>query len=216
MELSDFYNHHKGQTCLIAGMGPNLKLTPPEWFNYTSFSVNTIYMYEGWKPTYYAAVDLDMLKLYDTDVTKKYNDVTKFFPRPDFDELQGDNIYRFYHRDCNYWVGGMRANDAKALTRDGIGYKRIWDCVLQLVWHMGFTTVLFIGISHKPETRNVHFWGFEPRDPEYAGFEYETLGLQHFTRVLQTEGVTLLNLSEDTYLPENVMPRDDWRNWKNA
>jgi hypothetical protein len=53
----DFYNLHSGETCLIVGVAPNLKLTPPELFNYPSFSVNTIYHYEGWKPTYYVGVD---------------------------------------------------------------------------------------------------------------------------------------------------------------
>jgi hypothetical protein len=211
--LEDFYNYHAGETCVIAGVGPNLKLTPPEWFNYPSFSVNTIYLYEGWKPDYYVAVDLDMLKLYNTDVVNVYQDVTKFIPTPDFDELRGDNFFRFVHRDDNYHMAGQYANQPKALTGHGIGYKRVMDAVFQIAWYMGFTTLLLIGVQHKQDTRNTHFWGFEPRDPANTNFEHETNGLAHFTRSLMGEGIRVLNISEDTYVPETVVPRDDWRKY---
>jgi hypothetical protein len=196
-------------------VGPNLKLTPPECFNDPSFGVNTIYKYEGWKPTYFVAVDLDMLKLYDTDVTEVYKDVIKLVPTPDFDELQGENFYRFKHRDDHLFMPGQYANQSNALTVNGLGYKRVMDCVLQLAWHMGFTTILMIGQQMKPSDRNNHFWGFEPRDPD-SHYQFETIGMQHFTQVLAGEGIRVLNISEDTYLPDDVMPRDDWRNWKNT
>ena len=62
MELSEFYNLHLGQTCLLVGLGPNLHLTPPEHFDYPSISLNTMYKYgekysSDWMPTYFAGVD---------------------------------------------------------------------------------------------------------------------------------------------------------------
>ena len=52
MDIDEFYNLHKGETCLIVGVGKNLELTPPEWFDYPSFGVNTIYKRPGaWRPS---------------------------------------------------------------------------------------------------------------------------------------------------------------------
>jgi hypothetical protein len=208
MKIEDFYNLHKGETCLIAGVGENLKLTPPELFDLPSFGVNTIYRYEGWKPTYYVGVD-ERLRLEDgAAVIEKYSDIPKFFPTPDWDGMKGDNIYRFLHRTGgDLTVGGHLANQKDALTKFGLNYRRIMDAVFQIAWHMGFTTMLMIGIHHKPNTRRAHFWG---QDETQVGhdFIFEESGYIHFHRAMQ---VKILNISADTYLSEKVLPRDDWR-----
>ena len=216
MQLADFWNLHKGQTCIIAGVGPNLKLTPPEWFDYPSFSVNTIYKYPGWKPTYYVGVD-ERLRLEDgAALTTIYKDVPKFFPTPDWDELQGDNIYRFKHRTYgDLSIGGKSASQKDALTKDGINYRRVMDAVMQIAWHMGFTTMLMIGVQHKPYDENdadrAHFWGIDTKavsnQPNTWWFE----GYKHFA--FGMGGVKVLNISEDTYVPDDVLPRGNWRDW---
>lgn len=216
MKLSDFYNLHAGQTCLIVGVGPNLKDTPPELFDYPSFGVNTIYHYEGWMPTYYVGVD-ERLRLEDgAAVVEKYQSIPKFFPTPDWDELQGENVYRFVHRDGSaFSIGGKNASHPDALTKHGITYRRIMDAVFQIAWHMGFTTMLMIGIQHKPydeqDSDRAHFWGIDtkavPNQPNTWWFE----GYKHFT--FGMPGVKVLNISHDTYVPEDVLPRDDYRNW---
>ena len=80
----------------MVGVGPNLKLTPPEWFNYPSFSVNTIFKYEGWKPTYYVGVDARLFRDNREEILDKFSDIPKFIPRPDQDAFEGPNIYRFF------------------------------------------------------------------------------------------------------------------------
>ena len=213
MDLKDFYNLHSGQTCLIVGVGDNLRLTPPEWFGYPSFGVNTIYKYEGWEPTYFVGVD-ERLRLEDgAAIVEKYADIPKFFPRPDWDELQGENIYRFAHRTGGELsIGGQSARDPDALTRKGLNYRRIMDAVLQIAWHMGFTTMLMIGIQHKPGERRAHFWGQDMTQPA-DDFRFEESGYAHFVRGMG--GVRVLNISEDTYVHEDALPRGDWQDWVN-
>ena len=217
MNLADSHNLHYGQTCLIAGVGPNLKLTPPEWFNYPSFSVNTIYHYEGWKPTYYVGVD-ERLRLEDgAALVDVYRDIPKFFPAPDWDSLQGDNIHRFAHRTYgDFVIGGQNPTHKDALTKNGITYRRVMDAVFQIAWHMGFTTMLMIGVQHKPydehDADRAHFWGIDtkavPNQPNDWWFD----GYKYFAHNMP--GVRVLNISADTYVPADVLPRDNWQNWK--
>jgi hypothetical protein len=211
VELKDFHNKHAGQTCLIVGLGPNLHLTPPAWFNYPSFGINTMYRYEGWNPTYFVGVD-ERLKLEDgAAIVQRYPDVPKFFPSPDWDDLQGENIYRFRHEHRgDLFVGGQSPADIKALTQWGITYRRIMEAVFQIAYWMGFRTMLMIGVQHKPDTRQELFWGKDEGEPE-RDFLWEELGYIECRRALS--GARILNISEDTYVTEDVLPRGDYRNW---
>ena len=211
--ISDFYQLHKGKTCVIVGLGPNLKLTPPTMFDYPTFGINTIYKqtFWDWKPTYYVGVD-ERLRLDDADaVCKLYRDVPKFFPTPDWDEQQGENIHRFLHRPgSQLFIGGQSPNAFESMTQYGITYRRIMDAVFQIAWYMGFKTMLMIGVQHKPGTRNELVWGYDERETENK-FEFEELGYLECVRMMS--GVNVLNISDDTYVSEEILPRDDWRNW---
>jgi hypothetical protein len=213
MQLSDFYNLHAGETCLIVGIGPNLKLTPPEWFDYPSFSVNTIYKYEGWKPDYWVAVDLRIRNRWHTvKLPEHYKDVAKFIPSPDWDVVPGD-FYRFRRRPgFDIFLGGQLPNQRQVMTQWGINYRRVMDAVLQIAWHMGFKTMLMIGIDHNPANRLAHFWGDNSWDVANS-FIWEERGMEECRRTMND--VTMLNISENTYLPESVIPRDDWQKWRN-
>jgi hypothetical protein len=213
MQIEDFYNYHKGQTCLIVGVGGNLKLTPPEWFNYPSFGVNTIYKYEGWKPTYFVGVDERLQREDGEAISRVYADVPKFIPYPDRDTWTGPNFYRFYHRAGDVIIGGRLPNQPMALTNIGVGYRKIMDAVLQIAWHMGFTTMLMIGIQHKPDDQQAHFWGQDVKSIPEKTFHYWFDGYQEIQRAMGAK-VRVLNISEDTYVPENVIPRGDWREWR--
>lgn len=212
MELKDFYRKHAGQTCVICGVGPNLELTPPESLPYPSFGVNTIYKRANWMPDYFVGVD-ERLKLDDGKaICEKYAYIPKFFPSPDWDDLNGENIYRFKHRpNGELSVGGQSPIDIKSLTDFGITYHRIMDAVFQIAAWMGFTTFLCVGFSHDkhPQHRRL-FWGVDEREL-CKGFEWEEYGYKYFSTALP---VRVLNISADTFVPESVLPRDDWQNWK--
>jgi hypothetical protein len=219
MKLADFHNKHAGQTCLIVGVGPNLSLTPPHWFNYPSFGVNTIYKQDDFRPTYFVGVD-ERLRLEDgAAIVEKYPDVPKFFPSPDWDELQGENIYRFKHRTgADFIVGGQLPTHRDALAKNGITYRRIMDAVFQIAWHMGFTTMLMIGVQHKPNEGNdedrAHFWGVDTKAVSNQPTTWWFDGYKFFANAMA--GVRVLNISEDTYVPDDVLPRADWRDWVNV
>ncbi len=200
---------HKGETCVVCGVGPNLRLTPPESFPYPSFGVNTIYHYEGWKPTYFVGVD-ERLRLEDgAAICDVYRDVPKFVPSPDWDKQQGENIYRFQHRTGgSLYIGGQSPMALEALTRWGITYYRIMDATFQIAAWMGFETILCIGFQHKPIPNHRElFWGVDHQEKS-PDFRWEETGYQELSRILP---VRILNISEDTYVPENILPRADWR-----
>lgn len=216
MQIEDVHNLHKGQTCLIVGVGGNLPLTPPNWFNYPSFGVNTIYksagMWNGWKPTYFVGVDERLEREDGAVISDVYRDVIKFIPTPDRDSWKGENFLRFYHRPGDIIIGGQSPADPKALTVHGIGYRKIMDAVLQIAWHMGFTTMLMIGIQHKPDDQQAHFWGQDVKSIPEPTFHYWFDGYQQIIRAMGNK-IRVLNISEDTYVPEDVIPRGDWRKW---
>ncbi len=219
MKLQDFYNLHKGETCLIVGVGPNLKLTPPEWFDYPSFGVNTIYKYPGWHPTYYVGVDNRLMVEDGQAIADTYSNVPKFVPSPDFDTLEGENFYRFKHRaQGEIAQGGKLANQEDALTKTGIYYRRVMDAVFQIAWHMGFTTMLMIGVQHKPydktDADRQHFWGLDEKAVPNQPFDFWFDGYRECVRMMNN--VKVLNISADTYVPENVLPRSHFLNWVEA
>jgi hypothetical protein len=50
--------------------------------------------------------------------------------------------------------------------------------------------------------------------PESQTDEHWNLGYKAVRA--SNQNVKILNISQDTYVPEDVLPRDDWRNWKNT
>jgi hypothetical protein len=208
-----FYNLHKGETALLVGNGPNLTLTPPEWFGFPSFGVNTIHLYDGWwKPTYYAAVDTQVRKVYGDAIAAKFPEVPKFVPeRPT--KWQGENFYYFYHRPSaeEIWIHGQSVT-RDFLTRPGITYFNVTHVTMQIALFMGFKTLLMIGIQHREQREQVHFWGTDHSMAPIAPHQWFD-GYVELVREFRELGVEVLNISEDTSVPEKVLPRGDWRNY---
>ena len=212
--IEDFYKLHDGETCLLVGNGNNLHLTPPSWFDYPSFGMNTIHKYEGWQPDYYCTVDHRVYREFGKEITEKYRDIPKFIPTPNLDEWQGENFYRFYHRPGDLLVGGRSPSKITAM-KDGITYWNVMHVAIQIAWYMGFTTMLMIGIQHKPDDQQAHFWGADVKSIPEPTFHYWFDGYSEIIRAMGKR-IRVLNISEDTYVPEEVIPRDDWRKWRNA
>lgn len=208
MELADFHNLHAGETCLLVGNGPNLHLTPPEWFEYPSFGMNTCHLWAGeWVPDYYVTVDQRVMREFGEAVYKKYQHIPKFIPRPNLNAWQGENFYRFLHRPGQMCKAGYSPRDRDALTIDGISYRNVMQTALQIAWHMGFVTFLMIGVQHKPYKAQVHFWGTDHGMPAQAQPDWFP------AYKLLAEQMDLRNISPATYVPEDILPRDDWRKY---
>jgi len=214
MDLSSFYNIHKGKTALLVGNGPNLYKTPPEWFDYISFGMNTIYKYPGWRPTYYVGCDFSLFENHGAEVNAAFPDILKFVPTPTLDAMKGENYVRFNRRP-GLFVGGHLANERDALYF-GLCYTNVMTCAMQLAWHMGFTTLLLIGVEQKPAPGMLadHFWG---KDPNFTPSQDDYHWNKEYAQLVHAmTGVKVLNISEGTYVPESVLPRDDWQKWRNV
>lgn len=212
--IERFHKLHAGEKCLLVGNGINLHRTPPAWFDLPAIGMNTIHKYNGWKPTYYTTVDSRVMREFGNEINDVYRDVPKFLPTPNLDKWQGENIYRFYHRPGALWQSGNGSlNYAGLLAETGITYANIMHVAMQLAYYMGFTTLLMVGVQHKPMKAQDHFWGCDhgmgaemPLDDWFAGYKTLADGLR-------TQGVKVFNISEDTCVPDEILPRDDWRNY---
>lgn len=214
MDILDFYHKHKGETGLLVGNGINLHLTPPEWFDYPSIGMNTIYKYEGWQPNYFIAVDPRLMREDGKQIAEKYKDVPKFVASPGLDNWQGENFYRFIGKPSKV----IPVSTSDASQRDFLVSGNIrWNCVMtaamQLGWWLGFETLLMIGVHHDTNDQQAHFWGQDVKAPiKDLSILYEAKR----TVVRMANGVRFLNISEDTHVPEDVLPRGDWRDWRNT
>jgi hypothetical protein len=214
-DLAQFRNIHNGETCLLVGNGPNLQLTPPEWFNYPAFGMNTIHLYEGWTPTYYAAVDVRLTKEFGADVLNRFSDIPKFVPSPNLDKWQGANFHRFFYRHGPVWRKAYgRIWNPDALEKN-IQYSSVMHVALQLAFYMGFTTILMIAVHHKPGGAKDHFWGRDAKTTIDEPLQSWLDGYEQLCRDMAMRGVRVLNISEDTYVSDNIIPRGNWREWKN-
>lgn len=210
--MLNLYNKHAGQTALLVGNAPNLTLTPPEWFRYPSFGMNTCHLWEGtWKPDYYCAVDQRVMREFGKAITGKYADTPKFIPRPNLDAWQGENFYRFYHRPGPLLVGSPKRAE---LLDDGLCFGNVMQVAAQIAAWMGFTTLLMIGVQHDTGRAQAHFWGWD--DGMHAPPVGQWLGeYRQITGHFAAHGIRTLNISADTHVPADCLPRGDWRDWRN-
>jgi hypothetical protein len=162
-------------------------------------------------PDYYTAVDQRVLREFGKDINERYGKIPKFIPRPNLDTWQGENIYRFVHRPGPFLVGSPKRVE---LMDDGIRYGCIMHVAMQLAAWMGFDTLLMIGVHHDQQKAQAHFWGWDDgmHDPPVAQWlgEYKEI-VSHFA----AHRIRVLNISQDTCVPDDILPRGDWRDWRN-
>jgi len=85
---------------------------------------------------------------------------------------------------------------------------------LQLAAWMGFTTLLIIGMEHKPMKAQDHFWGCDHGMSATPPVQQWTDGYKEIVEHMNAAGIKVLNISEDTYIDESIIPRDDWRKYE--
>lgn len=214
-DLAQFRGIHTGETCLLVGNGANLHLTPPEWFDYPSFGMNTIHLYENWKPTYYAAVDVRVMKEFGTDITTRFADIPKFIPSPNLDKWQGENFHRFFFRHGPLWRKGKERIWNPDALEQSIQFANVMHVAMQMAYYMGFTTLLIIGMQHKPSEADNHFWGIDKGMGTKNPLQNWLDGYEQLCSDMRARGVKVLNISEDTYVSETIIPRGNAREWRN-
>lgn len=214
--ISSFRNVHKGGTILLVGNGENLRLTPPEYFDFPSIGMNTIHLYDGWIPSYYVTVDRRVMREFGNAVYAKFAHIPKFIPSPKLNKWKGENFFRFRSRPGPLLSPKERSQKIwqNDIANAELTYVNVMHVAIKLAYFMGAETILIIGMEHKSHNARGHFWGHDAgiksadsNLPDiYAGYRQLCTGLA-------ARGVKLINISKDTFVPENVIPRDDWRKW---
>lgn len=206
--MQRFYKTHAG-AALLVGNGNNLHLTPPAWFDYPSFGMNTIHLYEGWSPNFYTAVDNRVMREFGRTIAEKYRVIPKFIPTG-LQEWQGENFVVFNHLADDLKRGW------KPERLPGITYHNCMHVAMQIAYWMGFTTLLMIGVKHEHAKGNEHFWGTDSGMPNLPPVEDWFNGYKVLVDGMAARGVRVINISAETCLPEEIIPRGNWQDWRNT
>lgn len=214
MEITKFKNIHRGGTILIVGNGGNLLETPPEDFDYPSIGMNTIHLYEGWKPTYYTAVDRRLMREFGEDIYKKFENVPKFTPKPKLLKWRGSEFYRFNNRVGPLYPKGKERLWQEVIDKETpITWGNVMHVAIKLAYYMGAKTILIIGMQHKPHEGQKHFWGNDNDGIADTPIKNILKGYEQLVAGLKRHRVKIFNISENTYVPKEVIPRDKYKNW---
>jgi hypothetical protein len=171
-KLRDLKDIHQGERCVIIGNGPSLNKTDVQKIrNEYTFGLNRIYLaWEEWgfSTSYFLSVN-------DLVIQQCAQDIMAL-PMPSFVAWRArrwlvpkDNLHFLY----TTYTGPTFATDVS---------KRLWEgatvtyTALQLAYHMGFSTVVLIGVDHsfaskgKPN-QTVESQGDDPNhfSPQYFG-----------------------------------------------
>lgn len=206
MDFENFKNLHHAETCLLVGNGENLYLTPPQVFPYPSIGMNTIHLYEGWMPNYYMTVDHRVYREFGKVIAERFKAIPKFVPSLKLDEWQGENFIRFSQRTRDE----IKLDDLQA----GLSGSNVMHFAMQLAYWMGFTTLLLIGVQHKPDHAKAHFWGWDDGIRNPAPLNKWFADYRFLVEEMRKRGVQVLNISQDTYVPQEIIPRDNWSNYE--
>lgn len=213
MSLEPFRDKHKGETMLLVGNSSNLLLTPPELFDYPSIGTNTIHLYKGWSPSYYIAVDRRVEREFGKFILRKYLDIPKIIPDRMGRDWMGEGFYRWKHEPGPLWDTKHGRLWQEDIGTTPITYGNIMHVALKLAHFMGAKTILIIGMEHDPEHIKRHFWTDEDHGMGSIPIREWLEGYRQMREGIEAKGGRVLNISENTFVPEEILPRDDWHNW---
>lgn len=143
--LSDFYNIHKGETCIILGNGPSLKHF--DWGEARAreapiFGTNRIYL-SGHEPDYYVAVNDLVVQQFAEEIEKLQ--CHKFIPsrlKSWFD----------FSNNITPTITWINTEERRPIFKKCPG--EMWEgftvtyVALQIAFQMGFTEVILFGVDH--------------------------------------------------------------------
>jgi hypothetical protein len=142
-------DRHCHQRCFIIGNGPSLKETDLSRLRGEfTFGVNRIYLMFpelGFPTSYYLSVNSLVIEQCAEDI--------RALPIPKFLSWRSHNLVKptedmaFLHTT---YSGPMFARDARGRIWEGA---TVTNVALQLAFHMGFETVILIGVDHSYNTR---------------------------------------------------------------
>jgi hypothetical protein len=134
MNITDFENIHKGETCVILGNGPSLNSVDLHNLPYKTFGSNRVYL-SGYHPDYYACVNPLVLQQYGEEI--KAVQSTKFLNAEWAEKLGGVVI------DTSLGAPMFAAPDGPIWEGHTVTY-----VLLQLAYFMGFKRAILLGVDH--------------------------------------------------------------------
>ncbi|MBT6322560.1 MAG: hypothetical protein HOJ31_10290 [Anaerolineae bacterium] len=216
MTISKFRDIHKGKTILLVGNGSNLSLTPPENFDFPTIGMNTIHLYEGWSPDYFVTVDRRVMREFGEAIEKKFRDIPKFVPAPRLNQWHGENFYRFKNANTGFlWPKNRRSLWQDDIENEAIIYGNVMHVAIKLAYYMGAKKIIIIGMEHEPHRSNAKFWGEDKGMSIDQPTKFWQEGYRILSEVLQSKGVELLNISQDTFVPDSIIKTASWKRFIN-
>ncbi len=145
-EIERLHNMHKGQPAVIIGNGPSLLKTDPRTIkNAITFGCNSIFLLDGFKPTYYFVEDV----LVAEDRAAIINKLpwTKFFPK-DLNKFLTNGT--FFNVDRAQWINFFSEDFALGIEMNAT----VTYTMLQAAFYMGCDPVYLIGVDHNYVVNN--------------------------------------------------------------
>lgn len=145
-DLARLHNAHAGQPAVIVGNGPSLLKTDPRSLkNVVTLACNSIFLMEGFEPTYYVVED----SLVAEDRASIINSLpwTKLFPK-DLAKFLGNGM--FFNNEPVQWLNFFSEDLSLGMeTGSTVTYT-----VLQIAYYLGCDPVYLIGVDHNYVVNN--------------------------------------------------------------
>lgn len=166
-ELVKWKNIHEGESCILVGNGPSLKMEDLGKIHNSgidSFGMNLIYRIYGstvWRPTYYIFSDYNMMRQYYDEIRMLRRDnlfVKNFYYMDETPMLSGANYYPGCAERCYLEKQRFSVDITKAVYG---GYTVMYDA-LQIAIYMGYKEIHLVGADFSylddPAARGNHFY----------------------------------------------------------
>lgn len=135
MNITDFRDKHKGQTCYILGNGPSLNdVKYLQGLDCPTFGSNRIYL-SGYEPDYYACVNPLVLEQFGNEIAGMKS--IKFLNKPYAAQMGGVEI------DTSLDVPSFENPEGPMWEGHTVTY-----VLMQLAFYMGFESVRLLGVDH--------------------------------------------------------------------
>lgn len=154
-KLKKYKNKHIGESCVIVGNGPSLKvedLSILHKLGISTFGCNRIYLVfeqTNWRPTYYFMSDKNLVAQY-TDEIEGVPKENRFFPKRYRNQIRNGVFYN--ELPFNYEKEGKFSLDAsKGIYPAG----SVTTEMIQFAYYMGFSEIYLIGVDFNYAISNV-------------------------------------------------------------
>jgi hypothetical protein len=196
---------HAGKTAVIIGNGPSLNSVPLEFLKkYKTFGTNRIYLLPKFTADFYCSVNPLVVQQSAAEINA-YKAKAKFIT--DSEAHRIDNCFPLVS-------SGLRTFSYNPAAYIFEGHTVTYVC-MQLAFHMGFTTVLLVGVDHRfkmdgaPNSETVwqgddpnhfspeYFKGTRWNNPDLANSE---IAYQLAKKAFEDAGRKIINLTEGSAL----------------